>query len=52
MWFISGCAFIPVVFWNLIQWLQSEEDPDEELHLLLRQERIRGRTGPGGPTTA
>ncbi len=52
MWFISGCAFIPVVFWNLVQWLQSEEDPDEELHHLLRVERIRGRTGPGGPTTA
>ena len=29
-----------------------EEDPDEELHHLLRQERIRGRTGPGGQTTA
>lgn len=52
MWFISGCAFVPVVFWNLIQWLQSEEDPDEELHHLLRQERIRGRTGPGGQTAA
>lgn len=50
MWFISGCAFIPVVFWNLIQWLQSEEDPDEELHHLLRVERLRGRTGPGGHT--
>ncbi len=48
MWFISGCAFIPVVFWNLIQWLQSEEDPDEELHHLLRVERIRGRTVEGG----
>jgi len=52
MWFISGCAFIPVVFWNLIQWLQSEEDPDEELHRLLRVERIRGHTEPGGRTTA
>ena len=52
MWFISGCAFIPVVFWNLIQWLQSEEDPDEELHHLLRVERLRGRTGPGGQTAA
>jgi cytochrome c oxidase assembly factor CtaG len=48
MWFISGCAFVPVVFWNLIRWLQSEEDPDEELHRLLRQERIRGRTVDGG----
>jgi cytochrome c oxidase assembly factor CtaG len=52
MWFISGCAFVPVVFWNLVQWLQSEEDPDEELHRLLRVERIRGRTEPGGRTTA
>ncbi len=51
MWFISGCAFIPVVFWNLIRWLQSEEDPDEELHRLLRQERIRGRTVEGGSTS-
>jgi cytochrome c oxidase assembly factor CtaG len=51
MWFISGCAFIPVVFWNLVRWLQSEEDPDEELHHLLRQERIRGRTVEGGPVT-
>jgi cytochrome c oxidase assembly factor CtaG len=50
MWFISACAFIPVVFWNLVQWLQSEEDPDEELHRLVRQERIRGRTVEGGPT--
>lgn len=52
LWFISGCAFIPVVFWNLIQWLQSEEDPDEELHRLIRLERIRGRTGPGGQATS
>ena len=50
MWFVSACAFIPVVYWNLIRWLQSEEDPDDELHHLMRQERIRGRTlGPGQP---
>jgi cytochrome c oxidase assembly factor CtaG len=50
MWFVSACAFIPVVFSNLIRWLQSEEDPDEEMHHLVRQERIRGRTlGPGQP---
>ena len=48
MWFVSACAFIPVVYWNLVRWLQSEDDPDEELHHLMRQERIRGRTlGPG-----
>lgn len=50
MWFLSACAFVPVVFWNLVQWLSSDEDPDEELHRLLRQERIRGRTVEGGPT--
>jgi len=44
MWFVSACAFIPVVFWNLVRWLQAEEDPDQELHRLVRQERIRGRT--------
>jgi cytochrome c oxidase assembly factor CtaG len=51
LWFVSACAFIPVVYWNLIRWLQSEEDPDEELHHLVRQERIRGRTlGSDQPT--
>jgi cytochrome c oxidase assembly factor CtaG len=48
LWCISGCAFVPVVFWNLVRWLQAEEDPDEELHALLRTERIRGRTVDGG----
>ena len=43
MWVVSGAAFVPVVFWNLFYWLQSEEDPDDELHLLIRQERIRNR---------
>jgi cytochrome c oxidase assembly factor CtaG len=50
LWFVSACAFVPVVYWNLIRWLQSEEDPSVELHHLVRQERIRGRTlGPGQP---
>ncbi len=52
LWFVSACAFIPVVYWNLIRWLQSEENPDEGLRHLVRQERIRGRTlGPGSPTS-
>jgi len=46
---ISGCAFVPVVYGNLIRWLQSEEDPDEEMQRMLRTERIRGRTAGGGP---
>ena len=54
VWMVSGAAFVPVVFWNLIFWLQSEEDPDDELHRLMRQERTRAQvrvtdqgTGPG-----
>jgi cytochrome c oxidase assembly factor CtaG len=43
MWFVAGCAFVPVVFSNLLQWLHSEENPDEELHRLLAEERRRGR---------
>jgi len=51
MWFVSACAFVPVVYWNLVRWLQSEENPDEELHQLVRHERIRGRTlGPDRPS--
>ncbi len=45
MWFVAGCAFVPVVFSNLLQWLRAEENPDEELHRLLAEERRRGR-GP------
>ena len=41
MWLVSGCAFIPVIFWNLVRWLQSEESPDEELRHLVRMERTR-----------
>lgn len=45
MWFISACAFMPVVFSNLNRWLQSEDDPDEELYQLVRRERSRGFFG-------
>jgi cytochrome c oxidase assembly factor CtaG len=48
LWFISGCAFVPVVFWDLVRWLQSEEDPDQEMVKMVRTERIRGRTVDGG----
>lgn len=41
MWSIAGAVFIPLVFWNLVQWLRSEEDPDEELHRLVREEHRR-----------
>ncbi len=41
MWGVAGACFIPLIFWNLLQWLSSEEDPDEELHRLVREERRR-----------
>ena len=50
IWMVSGLAFVPVVFWNLIYWLQSEEDPDDELHRLIRDgacPRPHGRSGGG-----
>ncbi len=45
IWFVSAGAFLPVIFSNLNQWLKSEEDPDEELHQLIRRDRIRGFFG-------
>lgn len=45
MWAISAAVFLPLVFWNLIQWLQNEEDPDDELYRLVRDERTRGFFG-------
>ncbi|HEY5437817.1 MAG TPA: cytochrome c oxidase assembly protein [Acidimicrobiales bacterium] len=45
MWFITAAAFLPIIFSNLYRWLQSEEDPDEELYLLVRREHSRGFFG-------
>ncbi len=49
MWALSAFAFLPVVFWNLIHWLQTEEDPSDELVRMLRQERALGSTGGTTP---
>jgi len=45
MWFIAAGVFLPVVFSNLYRWLQSEEDPDEELYQLIRKNRSQGFFG-------
>ena len=45
IWLISAAVFVPIIFWNLVHWLQSEEDPNEELGRLLREERSRGFFG-------
>ena len=50
LWFAAAAAFIPLVFWNAMQWLQTE-DPDLELLALARQERRRSTPPlhePGG----
>ncbi len=48
MWMVSAAVFLPIVFWNLVQWLQSEDDPDDELYRLVRQEKARGFFGSKG----
>lgn len=59
LWFAAAAAFAPVVFVDVLQWLQrEEEDPDHELRGLVRAERRRGgwarpeRWGAGGPGAA
>lgn len=42
LWFFAACVFVPVIFWNLVAWLRGEENPDEELRVLVRQEHRRG----------
>lgn len=56
LWGVAAAAFVPVIFWNALTWLQSEEDPDAELLSLARTERRAGGTPVApdrdGPTPA
>lgn len=52
LWAAAAATFMPVIFWNLVQWLRSEDDPDDELHRLLRDERRRSTGTLGGPGEA
>jgi cytochrome c oxidase assembly factor CtaG len=45
VWLLTAVVFVPIVFWNLIHWLQSEEDPNEDIIKLFRQEREHGFFG-------
>jgi len=38
LWLLTAGAFLPVIFWNLVHWLQAEEDPDAELVRLIRHD--------------
>ncbi len=48
LWAVAAASFVPVIFWNALTWLQSEEDPDAELQTVARAERRRG-TAPFTP---
>jgi cytochrome c oxidase assembly factor CtaG len=41
LWAAASACFLPVIFWNLMQWLRNEEDPDNELSRLVREDRRR-----------
>jgi cytochrome c oxidase assembly factor CtaG len=41
LWFTSLCAFLPVIFSNLIVWLRGGEDADDALRRLVRDGRRR-----------
>jgi cytochrome c oxidase assembly factor CtaG len=41
VWAVSGCCFIPVVFVTMLSWLKDNDDPDEELQRMARDERQR-----------
>ena len=52
LWFVAAVVFMPVVFWNVLQWLRSEENPDVELHRLVTQTRrwpVATRSQPEDP---
>ena len=48
LWAVASATFAPVIFWNALRWLQSEEDPDTELLALARADRRRGLPPFGG----
>lgn len=45
IWLVSAAVFVPIIFWNLVHWLHSDEDPNDELQRLMRDERTRGFFG-------
>lgn len=49
LWAVAAAAFLPVIFWNVLAWLRSDEDPDDELYRLIKDERRRGWGSPGPP---
>lgn len=50
LWFVAAVMFAPVIFWNALQWIRSEEDPDAELRRLTHAERRASRWAPAPPS--
>ena len=48
LWFFAAAAFVPLIFWNALLWLKTDEDPDTELLALARADRRRGMPPAGG----
>jgi len=46
LWFAAAVSFVPVIFWNALNWLRSEDDPDAELATFNRLERRRAVPPP------
>jgi cytochrome c oxidase assembly factor CtaG len=46
LWFTSLCAFLPVIFSNLVTWLRGDEDADDALYRLVRDGRRRSGSLP------
>lgn len=47
LWFAGFCTFVPVEFANIVRWLRNGDDPDAELHVLLKGEGGAGGSVPG-----
>lgn len=51
LWGAALCAFLPVIFSNLVRWLRSDEDADEALYRLVRDgRRSTGEWAAGDPS--
>ena len=48
LWFVAAVSFVPVIFWNAVMWLRTEDDPDTELLALLRGRAATGSTATLG----
>jgi cytochrome c oxidase assembly factor CtaG len=42
VWFLSAVVFVPVIYWNLVHWLQADENPTDELNQMIRRQRWIG----------